>query len=75
MKAVDRPRNGVNPFIQMLVEARKARGISQVDLGRALRRPGQQVNKWERGLNLPSMRNLENWCAALGLRLTAVSKD
>lgn len=64
-----------NPLLHALVEQRRALGLSQRELAQMVRRSPVQVHKWEVGKAEPSLRNLENWCDALGFELKISPKD
>lgn len=61
----------LSPIAADLVERRKELGLSQAEVARRMNRCATEVSGWEYGRNDPSLRNLEIWCAALGLRLSA----
>lgn len=65
----------VNPIIADLRSRRLESGITQVDLARRMRRDPQCLCDWEVGKQEPNLRNLQNWCAALGLHLAAVNRE
>lgn len=65
----------INPLLAPLVDRRRATGMTQRELSDRVRRCQEQVNKWERGVNEPCLRNLQSWCDALGYELTIKPKD
>lgn len=65
----------LSPMVQSLVALRKKQGVTQRRLAETLMRSPQQVCRWETGQDEPCLRNLENWCAALGGKLEIVSRE
>ena len=63
----------------LIVEKRKERGLTQVELGAMLGISGKAVSKWERGLSKPCEEHLEKLVALLGLpvesTITAEGKE
>lgn len=55
------------PFIEALVQARKAKGMSQATLGRYLGLPQSHISKLERGLAEPRLSNFIDMARLLGL--------
>lgn len=60
----------MNPLIQALVDRRKALGLTQGAVAEIIRRSPAHVCRWERGKEEPTLRNIDNWCGALGVKLT-----
>ena len=51
----------------LIVEKRKERGLTQVELGAMLGISGKAVSKWERGLSKPCEEHLDRLVVLLGL--------
>lgn len=52
---------------KMIAERRRARGMTQDELGAMLGISGKAVSKWERGLSKPGEGHAERLCQLLGL--------
>lgn len=64
----------VSPIVQDLINRRRELGLRHGDVAERMRRDAGAISRWERGVTDPSLRNLENWCFALGTQLrTGVS--
>jgi transcriptional regulator with XRE-family HTH domain len=57
-----------DPIIDQLIEARKQRGITQVELDDIIECAEKLVSKWECRERYPSSHYLALWASALGLR-------
>ncbi|PJK03760.1 transcriptional regulator [Lysobacteraceae bacterium NML71-0210] len=55
---------------QSLRQARRAAGLSQVELGEVLERPQSWVSQVERGVRRLDLVELSDYCQALGVDLT-----
>ena len=75
------PEKAINLVLAArLKAARKALGLSQVDVGVQMGIPEEsssaRVNRWEKGVHPPSLKSAEELAAVLGLPLPAlVSRD
>lgn len=56
---------------KMIAEKRKARGMTQDELGAMLGISGKAVSKWERGLSKPCEEHAKKLCQLLGLAVEA----
>ncbi len=56
-------------LLQLLVEARRQQGVTQVDLAKRLRERQSWISKCERGVRRLDVVELEIWCEALGIPL------
>jgi Zn-dependent peptidase ImmA (M78 family) len=59
---------------ERLTEARDARGVTQTDLGKPLKRSGSAVSNWERGEQTPDPVTLDNLARALGISTSYLGK-
>lgn len=62
------------PLIRGLRAERVGQHITLADLAKRTGYGREQMNQWELGKYLPSVRALQNWCDALGLELTLRKK-
>ncbi len=46
--------------------------LTSVEVSERMRRHPEMIYAWERGKNDPHLRNLENWCHALGVKIVLV---
>lgn len=60
----------MRPVIEMLIEARQARGLRQEDVDARIGCADRLVSKWEVGVRHPSLNMLAIWCSVLGVALT-----
>ena len=56
---------------KMIAERRRARGLTQDELGAKLGISGKAVSKWERGLSKPCEEHAKMLCQLLGLAVEA----
>ena len=59
---------------KMIAERRRARGMTQDELGAMLGISGKAVSKWERGLSKPCEEHAEMLCQLLGLAVDTQAK-
>ncbi len=62
----------VSPIVADLRSRRLALGLTQVEIAWRMKRAPQCLCDWENGKQDPHLRNLESWCAAIGVQLKAV---
>ncbi|WP_165968915.1 helix-turn-helix transcriptional regulator [Actinomadura sp. KC06] len=59
-----------HPLVQQLIKARYAQDLNQAQLAERMGRWPSTVGAWEAGSRIPNMASLDEWAAALGLRIT-----
>ena len=59
---------------KMIAERRRARGLTQDELGALLGISGKAVSKWERGLSKPCEEHAKMLCQLLGLAVETQAK-
>lgn len=62
-----------NAFALFLAHARKAKGLTQAQLAPLVEVESGQVSRWERGLSLPTDRNLDRLANALKVDLAELT--
>lgn len=55
----------LNKIGKFIAKKRKEKNLTQEQLGEKMGIGGKSVSKWERGLNMPDIENLEQLCSTL----------
>ncbi|NEA21563.1 helix-turn-helix domain-containing protein [Actinomadura bangladeshensis] len=59
-----------HPLVQQLINARYAQDLNQLQVAERMGRWPSTIGAWESGARNPSLASLDEWAAALGLRIT-----
>lgn len=59
----------MNDLLNQLREERKKRGVRLIDLAESVGYHRTAIGNWERGKHAPTIRELADWCQALGVGL------
>jgi transcriptional regulator with XRE-family HTH domain len=62
-------------LLNLLITAREARGVTQVELAKRLQTSQSAVSKIERGERRLDVVELHGWCKALGYPFLTISKQ
>lgn len=61
-----KPRGGRHPLIELLIDVRRRKGITQVQLSKMMGYDRSRICQYELGTTSPTLRFLEVWAQALG---------
>lgn len=63
------------PQLAELRTVRQGKGLKLIELASAIGCHRTTLGRWERGIDYPDLANLEDWCEALGIRLSVGIKE